>query len=82
MLVLVEIVSSLYMTDEASYWMEIEVEDGTVLAQLGERLGIPGEMAYMAIVNGDVQMGDYLLKENDLVVFYAIQDIGEEVIDQ
>ncbi|MGI6648859.1 MAG: hypothetical protein ACOX5W_07305 [Bacillota bacterium] len=82
MLVLVEIVSSLYMTDETSYWTEIEVEDGTVLAQLGERLGIPGEMAYMAIVNGSVQMGDYLLKENDLVVFYAIPDTSEEIIDQ
>lgn len=82
MLVLVEIVSSLDMTDEASYWTEIEVEDGTVLAQLGERLGIPGEMAYMAIVNGRVQMGDYLLKENDLVVFYAIPDTSEEIIDQ
>jgi hypothetical protein len=82
LLVLVEIVSSLYMTDETSYWTEIEVEDGTVLAQLGERLGIPGEMAYMAIVNGSVQMGDYLLKENDLVVFYAIPDTSEEIIDQ
>ena len=71
MQVWVEIVNPEAADDEQSNMTSLDIELGTTLPQLGTRLGLAPELAQMAWVNGEVKMGDYLLKEGDRVVFYA-----------
>lgn len=80
MRVQVEIVTSLLVDVPSSYSTELEVEAGTLLFQLGERMGVPDELNYLALVNGEIRSGDYVLQEGDYIAFYtqlneAIEDL-------
>ncbi|NLK52029.1 MAG: hypothetical protein GX295_06255 [Syntrophomonadaceae bacterium] len=80
MRVQVEIVTSLLVDVPSSYSTELEVEAGTLLFQLGERMGVPDELNHLALVNGEIRSGDYVLQEGDYIAFYtqlneAIEDL-------
>lgn len=71
MLVLVEIINPSEGEEGGGNPYQMEVEPGTTLAQLGARFNLPPDLTHLALVNGKVQRGDYVLKEGDYVAFYS-----------
>jgi len=71
MLVLVEIINPGELEESGGNPYQMEVEPGTTVAQLGARFNLSPDLTYLALVNGEVRRGDYVLKDGDYVAFYS-----------
>ncbi|MEW6262229.1 MAG: MoaD/ThiS family protein [Thermodesulfobacteriota bacterium] len=56
------------------FWMELD--DGTTLGELVDRLGIPAGVERVIVVNGRPLENETRLKEGDVVTFLAVMTGG------